>query len=72
MYRTVSYNINGESVKSVFSMLIYHEWGRRGMHIGYWWESQKVRDHWEDQDVGGRTILKWILEREWIGWYGLD
>jgi hypothetical protein len=27
--------------------------GRRGMHIGYWWESQKVRDHWEDQDVGG-------------------
>jgi hypothetical protein len=19
--------------------------GRRGMHIGYWWESQKQRDH---------------------------
>jgi hypothetical protein len=26
---------------------------------------------WEDQDVGGRTILKWILERR-MGWYGLD
>jgi hypothetical protein len=37
--------------------------GRRGMHIRYWWESQKERDHYEDQDVGGWTILKWILER---------
>jgi hypothetical protein len=34
-----------------------------GMHIGYWWESQMGRDHWEDQDVDGWTILKWILER---------
>jgi hypothetical protein len=29
------------------------------------------KSHWEDQDVGGWTILKWILERydgmEWIG-----
>jgi hypothetical protein len=34
-----------------------------GMHIGYWSESQKVRDHWEDLDVGGWTLLKWILEK---------
>jgi hypothetical protein len=44
---------------------------RRGMHIGYWCVIQKKRDHWEDQDVGGWTILKWILERQdgrvWIG-----
>jgi hypothetical protein len=40
------------------------------MHIGYWWESQKERDHWEDQDVGGWTILKWILEK-WDGMVGL-
>jgi hypothetical protein len=33
--------------------------GRRG----YGWESQKERDHQEDQDVGGWIILKWILER---------
>jgi hypothetical protein len=37
--------------------------GRRGMHVGYWWETQKERDHWEYGDVGGWTILKWILER---------
>jgi hypothetical protein len=45
--------------------------GRIGMHIGYWWESQKERDHWEDQEVGGWIISKWILERQngmvWIG-----
>jgi hypothetical protein len=35
----------------------------RGMHIGYWWEIQKERDHLEDQEVGEWTILKWILER---------
>jgi hypothetical protein len=22
--------------------------------------SQKERDHWEDQDIGGWTILKWM------------
>jgi hypothetical protein len=36
---------------------------RRGMRIGYWWGSQKERDHWEDQDIGGWTIFRWILER---------
>jgi hypothetical protein len=39
--------------------------GRRGTHIGYWWESQK-----EDQDVGVLIVIKWILDR--MGWYGLD
>jgi hypothetical protein len=33
------------------------------MHIGYWWEIHKERDHWEVQDVGGWTVLKWILEK---------
>jgi hypothetical protein len=32
--------------------------GRRGMHLRYWWESQKETDHYEEQDVGGWTILK--------------
>jgi hypothetical protein len=32
--------------------------GRRGMYTGYWWESQKERDHYEDKDVSGFKILK--------------
>jgi hypothetical protein len=36
------------------------------MLVGYWWESQKEGDHWEDQDVGGWAISKWI------GWDGVD
>jgi hypothetical protein len=44
-------------------------WGR-GMHIGYWWESQKKRDHWEDQDLAEWIILKWILRE--TGWGGMD
>jgi hypothetical protein len=36
------------------------------MHIGYWWERQKERD----QDVGGWTIIQWILRE--IGWDGRD
>jgi hypothetical protein len=41
-----------------------------GILIYEGWESQKERDHWEDQDVGGWTILKWILRE--IGWDGMD
>jgi hypothetical protein len=23
---------------------MWHEWGKRRMHKGYWWESQKIRN----------------------------
>jgi hypothetical protein len=26
--------------------------------MGFWWESQKERDHWKDLEVGGRIILR--------------
>jgi hypothetical protein len=47
------------------------------MQLGYWWESQKERDHEENQDVGGWTILKRIIEKQdgvvWIEliWLGI-
>jgi hypothetical protein len=31
--------------------------------VGYWWQSQRERDHSEHQDIGGWIILKWVLER---------
>jgi hypothetical protein len=40
---------------------MYHEQKKRNAYdIG----GKTRRDHWEDQDVGGWTILKWILERQ--------
>jgi hypothetical protein len=30
--------------------------GRRGTHIGFWWEIQNERDRWEYLDTGGRMI----------------
>jgi hypothetical protein len=41
------------------------------MHVGYWWESQKERDHWEDQDVNEYTIIKMNLretELDGVDW----
>jgi hypothetical protein len=37
--------------------------GTKNVYLKHNFKSQKERDHWEDQDVGGWTILKWILER---------
>jgi hypothetical protein len=34
------------------------------MPVGYWWGSQKERDHWEGQGVGEWKISKWILEKQ--------
>jgi hypothetical protein len=40
------------------------------MHIVYWWESQKERDHWEDQDVGGVDNIKMNLREIGLDGYG--
>jgi hypothetical protein len=37
------------------------------MHRGYWWESQKERDHQEYQDVGG-WIVRIKMDLREIGW----
>jgi hypothetical protein len=32
----------------------------RMMHTGYWWESQKEKDLYENQDESGRIIVRWL------------
>jgi hypothetical protein len=45
-------NILTEDFSSV--RLPIHEWGRRGMHIGYWWESQR------EKRPLGRPRRRWV------------
>jgi hypothetical protein len=46
--------------------------GSRGMHISYWWGSQRERDQYQDQNVSGWILLRWILERDnGVMWTGL-
>jgi hypothetical protein len=33
------------------------------MHIGFGWKKQKGRDCYEDLDIGGGIVFKWILEK---------
>jgi len=41
------------------------------VHAGFWWDNLRERDHFEDLDVDGRLIFKWIV-RKWDGdvWTG--
>jgi hypothetical protein len=45
---------------------MWHAWERREKCKRFWWESQKERDHWEDQGVGGKMGSEWILG-DWLG-----
>jgi hypothetical protein len=47
--------------------------GRRGTRLSFWWEGQKERDHWEDQDRRVDNI-EIDLREVWSGdvdWTGL-
>ena len=40
--------------------------GRGEVHAGFEWGNLREGNHLEDPDIGGRTILKWILDK-WAG-----
>jgi hypothetical protein len=36
---------------------------REELYTGCWWENLREKGHWEDPDVDGRTILRWIFRK---------
>ena len=51
-----------------------HVWERGEVYTGFWWGNLRERDHFEDTDVDGRIVFRWIFrmwgERAWIGLIG--
>jgi len=41
---------------------MWHVWGRREVHTGFWWGNLREIDHLEDPGINGRIILRWILK----------
>jgi hypothetical protein len=49
-------------IRMIKSNRTKYEWRRRGTNVDYRWESQKERGHYDNQEIHGWIILKWILE----------
>ena len=43
---------------------MWHVWSKGVVCTRFWWGNLRERDHWGDQDVDGRIILRRIL-RKW-------
>jgi hypothetical protein len=41
-------------------------YGGGDLCAGFWWGNLRDRDHFEDKNIDGRIILRWIF-REWDG-----
>jgi len=37
--------------------------GKKEVHKGFWWGNLRERNYFEDPDIDGRVILKWILKK---------
>ena len=48
---------------------MWHVWWKGEGCTRFWWGNLRERDHWGDQDVDGRKILRWIF-RKWEGVVG--
>jgi hypothetical protein len=60
-HRTSNCSTKFDQNKSKISQV--RKGGEEGYMQGFLWESQKERDHYDDLNVGGRIIFKWILQK---------
>jgi len=45
--------------------------GRREAYTGFWWGNLSIRDHFGNQGVDARIILRWIFRKWDVGvWTG--
>ena len=42
---------------------MWHVWSKGEVCTRFWWGNLRERDHWGDQDVDGRIILRWIFRK---------
>ena len=42
---------------------MWHVWRKGEVCTRFWWGNLRERDHWADQDVDGRIILRWIFRK---------
>jgi hypothetical protein len=40
-----------------------HVWGRE-VDTGFWWGNLREGEHWEDPDINGRIMLRWIFRNK--------
>ena len=45
---------------------MWHVWRKGEVCTRFGWGNLRERDHWGDQDVDGRIILRWIFSK-WEG-----
>ena len=48
---------------------MWHVWRKGEVFTRFRWGNLRERDHWGDQDVDGRIVLRWIF-RKWEGVVG--
>jgi hypothetical protein len=58
-------NIQGDQIKNTAIGMVCSTYGGE-VYTGFWWGNLTEGDHLEESGVGGRIILKCIIE-EWDG-----